>query len=467
LERENVIRERRIRRPGLASILSIVLFPLAGAAGFMFAALGALPFATSLIFPSAGIVLGLLGFLLGMKKEVLQDDSRPRLALERAAAEWTTRMGREGGPPSDSPALALAWFRSAAAEGDRLAREAAGLEAELRAGEAGLAALARAREDAQAAVLSANAALGSWLAARGAADPEAYLAAQASAVERERQPEQVRERVQAAMSARGCSRPEELQAELRREMASLESVHGALASEAPRPQAEARAAAAAAAYDDCRSRLEAARLKAKTDQAVAGRDESGLLDELSRAEEAVAAARERMDAAALERASDAAALEVFRFLASSGAASFAALSSTTASYYQRAVDRPVALSFDSLDLEKALVPDSGGIGRPPEFLSLGTRDCFVLACRLALAQSILPAGGVLVFDEPFKNLDAHRSLRAMEMIRDYRAARGAQLFFFTKESSLADAARSLFPSGELRVYDLASPGKAGADAVVP
>ncbi len=62
-------------------------------------------------------------------------------------------------------------------------------------------------------------------------------------------------------------------------------------------------------------------------------------------------------------------------------------------------------------------------------LSEGTKETVSLAFRLAVLDHLFPEGGVIVFDDPFANMDADRTGAAWQLIRD--AAQRHQVLFFT------------------------------------
>ena len=81
--------------------------------------------------------------------------------------------------------------------------------------------------------------------------------------------------------------------------------------------------------------------------------------------------------------------------------------------------------------------DSQGEFRTPGLLSSGTRDCLMLAMRLCLAEeSFGSRDKVMLFDDPFLNLDDARMEKAVEVLRNFRNSSGCQLIFFTKDSRL-------------------------------
>ncbi len=69
-------------------------------------------------------------------------------------------------------------------------------------------------------------------------------------------------------------------------------------------------------------------------------------------------------------------------------------------------------------------------------LSEGTKETVSLAFRLAVLDHLFPTGGgVAVFDDPFANMDADRTARACELIKEF-AARHQVIFLTCKETYL-------------------------------
>ncbi|MDD2708284.1 MAG: AAA family ATPase [Verrucomicrobiae bacterium] len=90
------------------------------------------------------------------------------------------------------------------------------------------------------------------------------------------------------------------------------------------------------------------------------------------------------------------------------------------------------------------VEDASGKERKLDLLSGGTRDCFVLAARIALAKKAGWENGVLVFDEPFHSLDDDRRRGVLTMLARCRSETHWQMVFFTKDQELAGAIKAAF-----------------------
>lgn len=75
-------------------------------------------------------------------------------------------------------------------------------------------------------------------------------------------------------------------------------------------------------------------------------------------------------------------------------------------------------------------------------LSEGTKETVSLAFRLAVLDHLFPDGGVIVFDDPFANMDADRTREAWQLMQDC-AQRHQVLFFTCKEDYPLELAANL------------------------
>ncbi len=111
------------------------------------------------------------------------------------------------------------------------------------------------------------------------------------------------------------------------------------------------------------------------------------------------------------------------------------------------------LILPRLDASKMQIPDSAGALRDLDFLSTGTRDCVVLAAKLALALKA-NAGrnrgeGLLVLDDPFLALDEKREMQVLKLLQFFHLQYGWQLILLTKEIRLRDRVKQIFPDAEM------------------
>lgn len=79
-------------------------------------------------------------------------------------------------------------------------------------------------------------------------------------------------------------------------------------------------------------------------------------------------------------------------------------------------------------------------------LSEGTKETVALAFRLAVLDHLFPdGGGVIVFDDPFTDMDADRTKQSCELIRE--CAKRHQVIFLTCKEEYAD----MLPGNEIRM----------------
>ena len=70
-------------------------------------------------------------------------------------------------------------------------------------------------------------------------------------------------------------------------------------------------------------------------------------------------------------------------------------------------------------------------------LSEGTKETVSLAFRLAVLDHLFPdGGGVIVFDDPFANMDAERTAQSCELIKE--CAKQHQVLFLTCKEEYID-----------------------------
>jgi len=115
------------------------------------------------------------------------------------------------------------------------------------------------------------------------------------------------------------------------------------------------------------------------------------------------------------------------------------------------VDSVKLSSFNNNDIE---VMDAGGVFRPPEQLSTGTRDAFWLAARLSLALKTNPEGpGIIVLDEPFHAFDNDRVEKAISLLKKFHDNSDWQLILFTKDEYVGTTMKRVFKD-EMILHEL-------------
>jgi energy-coupling factor transporter ATP-binding protein EcfA2 len=154
----------------------------------------------------------------------------------------------------------------------------------------------------------------------------------------------------------------------------------------------------------------------------------------------------------LVRQASARAAEIFGQIERDAGAVFFGLTRDIGALFGGILPETREIAIGDLDGGSITVNDAGGVARPLDDLSQGTRDSFLFAARLALSVRAAPEGGVLLLDEPFLSLDADREERALRMLKNFQEKNGRQIIIFGKEKGLTERLRKLFP--DLVVHDL-------------
>jgi energy-coupling factor transporter ATP-binding protein EcfA2 len=459
LERANVVREIRERKPGAASWLGLIIALIACSAfGLGLYALKPSPIPL-LALPALGLGVGLLLFFILRREIKRNDDSEAQAALSSARSQWLRRLPGQGPLPGQTVQEAVSFLRSFELEADRNQKMLLEHRQEKAQADAAYASLRRDGEEARSAQARLEDELSRWLRARQAATYEEYLDAVRGSRERESKAQAAREAVQAEAERLREPGVEALASRLKRELEALErdfpqcgKTQDELSQVAERSASQRIEAELAAARERERSLL--SRYQEK--KALAEKDAALYLSELAAAEGKLRRVSERARADDVRREAETIARSIFEGMAAESTDAFRVLSGAVSEYYREFSGHPAELNFESLDLNESPVPDAGGSQRAAKYLSLGTRDIFVLACRLALAERMAEGEGILVFDEPFKNLDGERVNRALGMIGRFREKNPWQVVFLTKDPAIPERLSSLFPRNSLAIYDLAN-----------
>lgn len=146
--------------------------------------------------------------------------------------------------------------------------------------------------------------------------------------------------------------------------------------------------------------------------------------------------QEKISAENTKRSAAALAADVLSSMGDEASAKFKELARKAGIFLEKIMPSS-EISISSLSMEGLQMKDSQGEFRTPGLLSSGTRDCLMLAMRLCLAEeSFGSRDKVMLFDDPFLNLDDARMEKAVEVLRNFRNSSGCQLIFFTKDSRL-------------------------------
>ncbi|MFR3009559.1 MAG: ATP-binding protein [Pseudoruminococcus massiliensis] len=100
-----------------------------------------------------------------------------------------------------------------------------------------------------------------------------------------------------------------------------------------------------------------------------------------------------------------------------------------AEYLSIITDGRIALK--SMDENMDVNIQSGNNHMTYEILSEGTKDTIALAFRLAILEHLFPnGGGLVVFDDPFTEMDENRTEQACKLVQKFADA-GNQVIFVT------------------------------------
>jgi len=152
----------------------------------------------------------------------------------------------------------------------------------------------------------------------------------------------------------------------------------------------------------------------------------------------------------LEREGALLALEVFTGLSADIGRMFNELALEVKNQYSLIFPEARNMSMASLNTETVTMSDAGGMERPVDLLSSGTRDSFLFAARLALAKKACEKDGILVLDEPFLSLDCDRQKRALAMLRRFQEETNYQIILLTKDEELVREIKKVFPAELVR-----------------
>jgi DNA sulfur modification protein DndD len=443
--REPVVKQSSMWRPGLlaAAIATLV----AGIAAAVLVHDTAARVATA----GMGLAIAMVLTLLARTAVSVVDEGRRDEFVKRLVDEWTNaRLGADASGVRTLPGLQeflLVRKTEAARAGDEVARLDDAIDS-MRAEQARDAdeasRLDREREAAEAESRS-------WLRGLEVADRDEYV----RAIARYQQLESARadraSKVADLCQEAQCASATELERDVRNKLAVLDEQGvprvGLLAAEARRLEAQAgdaRREAESAAAEVARLEKEEGETRGLVRGSLGDLPESMVAQERR-----VAHLGKAIAARVLDRQAAGLAASLFAGICDDADRVFGELEDAIRTELADVLgpDREVKVSGFGADAMQ--VEDATGAPRGTELLSGGTRDCFVLAARLALARRAGWKNGVLVLDEPFLRIDAARRARALGMIRRFREQTGWQVVLFTMDEGLAQDAKRVFGDKEI------------------
>ena len=143
--------------------------------------------------------------------------------------------------------------------------------------------------------------------------------------------------------------------------------------------------------------------------------------------------------------------EIFTEISKSTAGQFEELATEVTRLLKPILPQAI-IEFSDLKSKSLSVTDQGGVLRPINQLSSGTKDLYILGCRLAIATCTGRHEAILTLDDPFVFFDSERQIAALEFIGNLITSEGWAGVLFTKDRELLKQAKQIWP-GSL-VHDL-------------
>ncbi len=424
----------------VAGVASLLLFP--GAPGVIGATAGAL----------LSVVCIILSRSLGQE----QDTRHAEETLAQTRREWQQRTGEEA-HAQDAAALREELY-AVELEHERRKAQLPQLREELRAAEHRRDQAQQHAHQAADAVQQADRSVADWLRERGVQRIEDYWRLRERAAYLKRREAEVQEAITEALSEFGVSSLPDLQRELSRRITEIE---GDITNEA-KSETEVRA------LEKERARLSGERrsLQQRKEQLIHRAGDAGgtfrssmgsLPEQIAETDRDIARLRSQIEELDTTRRAAAWAASMFEEVAEDSSVMLGELAEQIGTQYGSVVGADRGARFAELDPMAGQVQDSSGVLRAVEGLSQGTRDAFVLASRLVLAERAQPPVGILIFDEAFGSLDDGRRQRALSLLEEFRSRSDWQLVFFTMDPRLAEMVEQHFPQVGRHDLALASP----------
>lgn len=462
LSREAIAITTRRRIFGKASIIACSSFLILALASLGIGFTGLLPSPLTIIMTLASVTAGgLLAIALRDTRQEV-DESPVEAALERQRARWNLQRGVLG----EFPRLGLEGSMAFLAQVITEAEKANALLSESREEELRLGAEAQSLRNAHNAMYEnlrrSRQEYQDWLNLRLCSSEADYIQALKLEAEASQREIAVTQRLAREWRGLGLAGEAELKAQILRELSQLESRLSQIGeakyadvvfSESEQAERLERLDQEYRQRESEYRKREEAYAQAKLSSGLSlGQSQAKLAGGEARRQEL---ARQIGEQDAQRRAEEACAY-LFRKMAEKGTSALDGLAARINELFSRGGGPSGDLELRTLDLDRCLVRDAGGHERSPAHLSRGTRDLFILACRLALAEAQARSPQkprLLLFDEAFRHMDQERLAQALAMIGEF-ASDSWQVIFFSKDFSLSEGVQRAFPKEGLIVYDL-------------
>jgi DNA repair exonuclease SbcCD ATPase subunit len=414
-----------------------------------------------IIGATAGAVLSVVFILLSRSTRQERDTQKADEAVSQVRREWQQRTG--SAPNAQDAAALREELYGVELEHDRRKSHLQQRREEVREAESRYDQAQHSANQAVVAAQQAERTVTDWLRERGVQRMEEYWRLRERVAYLKRRNAEVHEATKEALAELGVRTRPELQRELTRRIADVEE---SITREA-KSDAEVRG------LEQERERLsrERSSLQQRKEGLIhrAG-DASGtfrssmgtLPEQIAQTDRDIARVRAQIAELDTTRRAAAWAASMFEEVAEDSTTMLADLAEQIGLQYGSLVGADRGAELSEIDPMAGSVQDSTGTLRSVEGLSQGTRDAFVLASRLVLAERAQPAVGILIFDEAFGSLDRDRRRRTLALLEEFRSRTDWQLIFFTMDENLAATITERFPYAQR--HDLSvTPAGAGGD----
>jgi DNA repair exonuclease SbcCD ATPase subunit len=156
----------------------------------------------------------------------------------------------------------------------------------------------------------------------------------------------------------------------------------------------------------------------------------------------------------LEREAAELASDIFSSVAQDSEAALGELSKSLSYEFGEIVGGSRQVNVSHLDTPSISMTDAGGVERPLEDLSSGTRNSFLFAARLALAKRAAVGKSLLILDEPFTSFDKVRLGNALAVLKKFHDESDWQVIFLTKDEFLVDQVKEVFTKEKVKEHRL-------------
>jgi DNA sulfur modification protein DndD len=401
----------------------------------------------------AAVAVGLSGSLAFLLRRRIADWAnvqRTRLFAELSETFHSQSGSELGAAGYDELPSALARVQAGAESAQQLLTKS---RSDLDSLQVQIAGLATRLEEAEVQLDKTDDELGAWLRHRGAASREDYRRRRGLYLQVQREHHDVEGQVLAAMERLGCTTEEALRAQISLRVHNLEAeiTHREV------PEDEVRVLQRERSRIDQQVRElreeDSRRRRSVDEERGAVRATLGDLPQrILECEKDLTRCRKTLSSLARDRRAAALAEKLFRRLADDSTIVLQRLAEDVSDAYGAVMGLPSVVMLPTMDPQLAAVPDASGETRSLLSLSTGTRDAFLLAVKLTLAERSMDGEALILLDEPFHSFDTERTRHALELLQAFQQRTGWQIILLTKDKALAESCGTIFP--EVVVHEL-------------